>query len=239
METHYEKLNKKLDKLHGKLNTPEQKTNRRQQTTYPRTINLTKIQFTPEEQKLLDLGLQYSLQKPSAASWTNLVIETEHAIGLLDDKLQGPFHIMADKRQLHIVKQINQKITKGNAMVTKADKGKSTVIIYTQDYKDKVHTFLAENNFHPFPIDPTTKDHKAIQKALQCCDSIIDKKHIKYLTQKSPTPLTLNALLKLHKPNIPIRPVVNNKNPPGHKAAKKLNTILNNCLHLDYQYNNH
>jgi predicted CoA-binding protein len=122
-------------------------------------------------------------------------------------------------------------------MIAKAGKGKTTVIIYTQDFRDKVHTFLTDNNFHPIPIDPTPKDQKAIQKTLQCCDSIIDIKHIKYLTQKSPTPPTLKALLKLHKPSIPIRPVVNNKNAPGHKAAKKVNTILNNCLHLDYQYN--
>jgi hypothetical protein len=37
METHYENLNKKLDKLQGKCNTPEWKTDRWQQTTYPRT----------------------------------------------------------------------------------------------------------------------------------------------------------------------------------------------------------
>jgi hypothetical protein len=31
--------------------------------------------------------------------------------------------------------------------------------------------------------------------------------------------------------------VVNNINAPNHKAAKKLNTILTNCLHLDFLYN--
>jgi len=33
--------------------------------TYPRTVNLTNIKFTNEEQAILDLGLEYSLQKPS------------------------------------------------------------------------------------------------------------------------------------------------------------------------------
>jgi hypothetical protein len=56
-------------------------------------------------------------------------------------------------------------------------------------------------------------------------------------SQKHPTTPTLNALPKLHKPNIPIRPVVNNTNARSHKAAKKLNTILTNRLHLDYEYN--
>jgi hypothetical protein len=45
------------------------------------------------------------------------------------------------------------------------------------------------------------------------------------------------VFLKLHKPAIPVRPVVNNTNFPTHKAAKKLNTILNGHLYLNNQYN--
>jgi len=54
---------------------------------------------------------------------------------------------------------------------------------------------------------------------------------------KNPSPPTLNALLKLYKPKTPIRPVVKNKTAPAYKAAKKLNTILNNHLHTENQYN--
>ena len=52
-------------------------------------------------------------------------------------------------------------------MITRADKGKTTVIIHTQDYTNKAQTFLSENNFHTIPNDPTNKYHKSIQKALQ------------------------------------------------------------------------
>jgi len=122
-------------------------------------------------------------------------------------------------------------------MIAKAEKGKTAVIIYTQDYNDKVHTFLSDNNFCTVPRDPTNHDHRTIQKTLQHCDKIIDKKEIKFLNKKTPTPPTLNALLKLHKPNTPIRPVVNNKNAPTHKTARRLNTILYNHLQLDKRYN--
>jgi hypothetical protein len=40
----------------------------------------------------------------------------------------------------------------------------------------------------------------------------------------------------MQEPNIPIRPVVNNRNAPSYKIAKKLNTILNHNLYLDNQY---
>jgi hypothetical protein len=134
MKIHYDRLNKKLDKLHEKQNTSTHKPQGRHPTAYPRTVNLTNIQFTDEEQTLLDLGLQYSMRRPTTTTWTNLVLETEHAIRLLDNKLQNPFHIIAakklkqlystkhhnttHKRQLHVLKQINQKITNGNVIIT-------------------------------------------------------------------------------------------------------------------------
>jgi hypothetical protein len=37
-------------------------------------------------------------------------------------------------------------------------------------------------------------------------------------------------------PGIPIRPVVNNRTAPTYKAAKKLNHILNQHLHLENLY---
>jgi len=144
------------------------------------------------------------MQKQTKTTWENLVIETERAIKLPDDKLQNPFRIIAakklkqlhntnhhnttHKRQLHVLKQINQEISNSNAMITRADKGKTTVIIYTHAYNEKVHTFLSDNNFRTIPNDPTSYDHRTIQKTLQQCDRIIDRKQIKFLTQKNSNP---------------------------------------------------
>jgi len=81
-------------------------------------------------------------------------------------KLKQPYntnhHNSTHKRQSHILKQMKHKIVNNNAMITQADKGKTTVIIYTHGYNDKVHTFLSENNFHTVPKDPTIKDQKLI-----------------------------------------------------------------------------
>jgi len=105
-----------------------------------KTVNLTNIKFTNEDQAILDLGLRYSLKKPSASSWTTLALETERAIQLLD-KIQNSFWILAakqlknlynvnlnntiHKRQLYVLKQIKQKIRQGNVMIARADKGKT------------------------------------------------------------------------------------------------------------------
>ena len=104
-------------------------------------VNPTSITFTKEEQELLDLGTQRSVQQPIEAYWTNLILETEHAIRLLDPKFQDAYRLMATKklkqihnanhnsnvtykRHSHIAKNIRHKLNKNIAMITQADKGK-------------------------------------------------------------------------------------------------------------------
>jgi hypothetical protein len=50
-------------------------------------------------------------------------------------------------------------------------------------------------------------------------------------------PPKLNARIKIHKPDNPVRPAINNKNAPTYKIAKKLNNILKQQLQLENQYN--
>ena len=122
-------------------------------------------------------------------------------------------------------------------MLAQADKGRTTVIVYNEQYTNNIHNFLTENNIQPLHKNPINKDRKHIQEILQQNNLIFNNRQVKYLLQKNPTPPTLNAQLKLHKPNIPIRPVVNNKNAPTYKTAKNLIDILKQCLYLDNRYN--
>jgi len=183
MEGHYEKLNKKLDKLLERQKQTPHLDRKQQQNFHPCTINLTNITFTKEEQALLDLGLQYNIQQPLKKYWTNLILETEKAIRLLETREQNAFRIMATKKlkqmyntnhnthniykRQHILKNINHKLTNENAMITLADKSKATVIIYKHDYAKNVHTFLTDNDFHTLPDNPTNKDQTRIQKTMQ------------------------------------------------------------------------
>ena len=86
--------------------------------------------------------------------WTDLIMETEQAIRMLEPKRQSPYRIPATrklkqiktsnshhnteaKRQTYILKNINKKVRKEDAMITKADNGKTCVIIYNNDYTNK------------------------------------------------------------------------------------------------------
>jgi len=196
-ETYYENLKKILDDLQvNHKKRPTNTTCSQQQAFYPRTVNLTDIIFTKEEQELLDLGTQYSIQQPFRDYWSNLIVETEMAIRLLDARIQDAFRLMAvkklkqihntqqnisrtHKRQQHIAKNIQHKITK-NALIALADKAKSTVVIYKKDCEEKVHTFLSDNNFHTLLGNPTKKHQTIISKTLQQCNLIVHKKQIRH-----------------------------------------------------------
>ena len=108
--------------------------------------------------------MQYCIQQSNETQWTTLILETEQAIRLLEPKIQDAYHFMTarklsqicnnqhnisktHKRQLHIAKNIHNKLDKNNEIITQADKRKTVVIIYEQEYHEKVRTFLSENNF--------------------------------------------------------------------------------------------
>jgi len=91
--------------------------------------NLTELRFMNEEMKPLNLDFQYSIEKPLAAYFTNLVTETDNAIELLDAKMHNTYCISATKklkqilnsnnsynilhrRQLYIIKQLKQACNK-------------------------------------------------------------------------------------------------------------------------------
>jgi len=119
----------------------------------------------------------------------------------------------------------------------KADKGKTSVIIHTEEYNKKVHKFLENNNFQRLERDPTNKYQKLIHKNIKQCHLIIPKHQTKHITQKKPQPPQLNAQIKLHKPGNPIRPVVNNRTATTYKVAKLLAKQMNDYTHLKYQHN--
>ena len=66
-------------------------------------------------------------------------------------------------------------------MITQADKGKPLVIVYKQEYNNKVHTFLTDNKFQAIPNNPTNKYQKQITQAIKQSNLIFNK-------EKSQTP---------------------------------------------------
>ena len=131
-----------------------------------------------------------------------------------------------------ILKTLKKKLSDDQALVTKADKGNTLVIINKNDYDDKIRDFIVNNNITLLTSDPTDLYVKRLNRSLNMCTHLFDertRRSLKPINSKAPV---LSGLPKLHKEGIPIRPLVNFTTAPGYKAARKLVSILKHNLHL-------
>jgi hypothetical protein len=97
-------------------------------------------------------------------------------------------------------------------------------------------TFIQDNQITRLNIDPTECFQKKIQQALQKCNTLIEESKYKYLMNIKPAAPYLNAYVKTHRQDKPIRPVVNNIRTPAYKLAKLLNKILQSLTKLPNTY---
>jgi hypothetical protein len=96
-------------------------------------------------------------------------------------------------------------------------------IILTQEYKQKkTQTFIQGNQFITINNNPTQHYQKEIKLTLKQCINVTQKDNIWKYTNMNPTAPSLHATIKLHKPNTPIRPIINWKNAPPYELAKQL-----------------
>jgi len=193
MEEYYQRLNKKLDHIlqkQPKQSTPPRHNDKHQ--FYTRVKNLTNVRLNKEEMQLLKYGLNYSIERSISSYIANLTAETERAIRFLDVKMQNTYRNMASnklkqiinskgqnnilqKRQLQVMKELNKKLATENAINTQTKKGETIVIINSNEYSEKLHSFLNANNFNILTKDPTEKFHNLIHKTMQESNLIIDK----------------------------------------------------------------
>jgi hypothetical protein len=75
-------------------------------------------------------------------------------------------------------------------------------------YKDKVNTLLESGAYEPLPKDPTAEVERKLQKLLSKHKTtlLIDLKYKP--TPYHSKPLHLYSLPRIHKPDIPLRPIV-------------------------------
>jgi hypothetical protein len=73
----------------------------------------------------------------------------------------------------NIVKSIKQKLIDNNSLITQADKSKTIVIIYKQEYDKYIDTFINNNNFEQLHKDHTNLYQRSIKESVNSCKSLI------------------------------------------------------------------
>lgn len=218
----YQNQLKKLDYLcQNNITPPTVETNNQSDRTFAaRTINLTKVEFNEKEMNLLGKGRKYAPAIKSKNKVENMVAEIEVAL-----KSQGGSNNLVKetiKRKLTnyqegnckyevdapIIKSIKQKMLVNNIILTRADKGGSTVLMNKQEYVNKVGDFIYKERIQRLSKDPTSKYQAEIKKALKNTTAALSDRQKYQMTTMNPSAPCLYALLKTHKEEFPIRPVV-------------------------------
>jgi hypothetical protein len=141
------------------------------------------------------------------------------------------------KEELRILNQIKAKLHENRALVTKAKKGNSVMIIYEDEYAQKVKNLISNSETSETNEHITAKFQKEVGTTLNECKQLIDTHNKwKYINLNPGTPV-LRGLIKVHKEDTPIRPIVNFRNAPTYNLAKMLANTLMKYIPLPSVYN--
>ena len=97
--------------------------------------------------------------------------------------------------------------------------------MYIDDDDNKIDNFLSSKNFTRSTLDTTKKLQRDIRNTVNICRDIIPEDDKWRYINLNPTIPTIRGLVKIHKENSPLRPVINWKNAPAYKVAKMLAKI--------------
>lgn len=229
-------IKKKLDKL-----IKDNMQNERNNNTYAqRVVNLTEVQFNEEEVELLEKGLKYA--PPKKINKEDVLIECESIIGRMeneDDKKRIRFEVSKIVEEIDMnknnkprerditrrIRNLKEKIKDNKLIVTKADKGNTTVIMEKTEYINKAEEFIKQGPYEEIKYNYTNRYQAKIKKLIK--ESTMLRNFNKtQLIESNPSAPTFKCQVKLHKEGRPIRPIVSFIGAPGYKLTKLTSKIV-------------
>lgn len=115
-------------------------------------------------------------------------------------------------------------------MISRSDKGNSTVIMLKDQYHEKVNEMLNDTNtYEKINRDPTSKFQKLANDLFAQLNNegLITKQQLTRFKCHNAVSPKLYCLRKTHKDGLHLRPVVSCVSSPGYNIAKYLHSVLN------------
>ncbi|XP_044755130.1 uncharacterized protein LOC123314082 [Coccinella septempunctata] len=104
------------------------------------------------------------------------------------------------------------------------------------DYIVKVETFLSQNNFQELNNNPLNTFIKKAKEHLRICEEFLTEHNKLHILPSNPAIPRLYGLPKIHKLDIPIRPVVSFCNTPVHDLSTFLNSFIKSITDYKPKY---
>ncbi|XP_065362047.1 uncharacterized protein LOC135955617 [Calliphora vicina] len=224
-------------------------------------INHTSIEFEMEHKWLLSLGNKFAIPV-DRKNFTPipLIADMEQWVqGIKDDtekditrsKIANRIayfkrnlrNTEKDKFILSIYEVTRNFIKKHekDIIITTADKGNKTVILYRRDYMEKMYQLLDDKStYRKIEIDPTTSLQKRNNNLITQLgkDGYITRYEKFNMTTQAAAAPELYGLPKIHKDGIPLRPISASMKVPCYSLSKYIGTILRNIVSPKYNIQN-
>ncbi|UYV83394.1 hypothetical protein LAZ67_23000867 [Cordylochernes scorpioides] len=213
--------------------------NQKQQSS--NVVNLSNRTLSPSEISLLEKGLKFRIpSKPNIPEVISSVestikqysLQDKHSVRTMVAKtLTKPYtpppNYRADLRTLQRLKQSK------SIVITRSDKGSNTVIMNQEDYRTKMHDLLGDDTtFSPISDKVSLSLAKVFRTFLL---QLKISKHItpddyKLFISNLSNSAYIYGLPKIHKPDVPLRPIIAYHLSPAYPLAKFLSNYLSPLL---------
>ncbi|XP_017466311.1 PREDICTED: uncharacterized protein LOC108359133 isoform X1 [Rhagoletis zephyria] len=208
-----------------------------------RFVNKTDIDFPVETKWLLSLGRKFTLPTTKTSFQPiRMIAEIEQIIQqekddrvkeiarckLSNNIIQFKRNIRHNSAEKFILETFNKTKTflkshKDDIILTDADKGNKTVVMYKEDYTEKMNKLLDDKNTYKIVRnDPTNalqrKNNTLVDELYK--SKIIDYRGKQQLVCTAAIAPRLYGLPKIHKPDLPLRPICSSINVPCYGLSK-------------------
>ncbi|XP_063955553.1 uncharacterized protein LOC135154175 [Lytechinus pictus] len=205
---------------------------------------LSKAEISSTEEQLLKKGLAFAVSPPKLPI-TEIVAKVETAVKYID-----PVSADAARKDVDSILQRARppkpnttremrdalKTLKNDDSITilPADKGSATIILDSTAYEDKMTELLSSGPYKMLKKDPTDRMCRKLTSTLLALkkDKVLDEATYKKIKPTQKQPPRIYGLPKIHKPGIPLRPIVSCIGSFAYNLSKYLADILSpltNC----------
>ena len=241
LRTKLNKFNEKQKtKLNHKLKTLCDKSPWKEAGNVEIVTNLSKRPLTNYEKEALALGVKFDTGRDKSHyvdhvrrnyRWNEDDVEKGFIQGVLLC-CKALTDQEKDKLPRRYMEAIKKLANDSSVIITQADKGGGVVIMDRTDYESKMNELLQDSDTYekktPGFIDKLSKKfNKEARKVLKKSDK---GKQLTHLLEEAPAPPRMRGLPKLHKANVPMRPITSGIGSAPHRLAKVLARPLSASL---------
>lgn len=145
----------------------------------------------------------------------------------INNHLNSNSHLSPIEKYLYNAFKNTKQFLKNNQdiMVLNSDKSNKSVIMNKTEYIQKMNILLSDTTtYEKIKIDPTNKTNNLCLKKVSktFMNKSLPFTHLHKLVTHNPITPRMYGLPKLHKTNIPLRPIVSTINSPVYKMSKYL-----------------